>query len=37
VRVDNYIVSVDSTALFGFDAENEFISGWDVGSWGVTV
>lgn len=30
------VTSVDETPLFGFDVENEFVSGWDVGSWGVT-
>lgn len=29
------VTSVDETPLFGWDVENEFVSGWDVGSWGV--
>lgn len=37
VRVDEFITSVDNTALFGFDGENSYIAGWDVGAWGVTV
>ncbi|MBN3848613.1 DUF2612 domain-containing protein [Paraburkholderia sp. Ac-20342] len=28
--------SVNNTALFGFDVENQYVSGLDVGSWGVS-
>lgn len=37
VQIRSYtVVSVPDTALFGFDVENEYISGWDTGSWGVS-
>ena len=36
VHIDYSVTSVNNTALFGFDLENDLISGWDVGSWGVT-
>ncbi len=33
----HYIVtSVDRAPIFGFDVDNNYISGWDSGSWGVT-
>ncbi len=36
VHVTAYLVSsVSGTPLFGFDVENQYISGFDVGSWGV--
>jgi len=32
----NYVFSsVNNTPLFGFDVQNQYISGFDVGSWGV--
>ena len=34
VRVNEYIVAVDTNPLFGWDLENSYVSGWDVGSWG---
>jgi Protein of unknown function (DUF2612) len=36
VTTDYAVTSVDETPLFGWDVENEFISGWDVGAWGVS-
>lgn len=34
VRIDGYVTqSVAGKPLFGFDAENSTISGWDVGAW----
>ncbi|EMC3961613.1 hypothetical protein CF344_01780 [Pseudomonas aeruginosa] len=35
VRVDYYIVTTADAPLFGFDVTNEFISGFDQGSWGA--
>ena len=35
VRVSYYIVPVDESPLFGFDVTNQYISGFDQGSWGV--
>lgn len=35
VRIDYAITSVDGAAVFGFDIDNEFISGFDAGSWAV--
>lgn len=36
VTVDNYITpSVESAPYFGFDVENDSISGFDVGAWGI--
>jgi hypothetical protein len=29
------VVSVDNTSMFGFDVSNEYVGGFDVGSWGV--
>ena len=29
------VTSVDGAPLFGFDVQNEFVSGFDVGAWGV--
>lgn len=34
VRVDYYIVTSVDGPLFGFDVSNEYISGFDEGSWG---
>ena len=36
VAVETYVITVDQTALFGWDVDNEFVSGWDVGSWGAS-
>jgi hypothetical protein len=30
------VTSVDQSPLFGFDVQNEYVSGWDSGAWGVT-
>lgn len=35
VRVDYYIVTSVDGPLFGFDLSNEYISGFDQGSWGT--
>ncbi|MDH0287667.1 DUF2612 domain-containing protein [Pseudomonas sp. GD04087] len=35
VRVDYYIVTSTDGPLFGFDVSNEYISGFDQGSWGT--
>nr|WP_231941640.1 DUF2612 domain-containing protein [Burkholderia sp. PAMC 28687] len=32
-----YTPSVTNTPLFGFDTENFYISGFDVGSWAVSA
>ncbi|MNO26511.1 hypothetical protein D3C76_163650 [compost metagenome] len=38
VRIDAIIVtSIDDTPLFGFDANNQYVAGFDVGSWGTIV
>ncbi|QLL11692.1 DUF2612 domain-containing protein [Pseudomonas chlororaphis] len=34
VGVDYYIISTEEGPLFGFDAENQYIAGFDQGSWG---
>lgn len=34
VRVTNYIISTQEGPLFGFDAQTEYVSGFEVGSWG---
>lgn len=34
VRVDLVIVSTEDAPIFGFDVQNNFISGFDVGAWG---
>ncbi|WP_448952119.1 DUF2612 domain-containing protein [Labrys neptuniae] len=36
VQLDIEVTSIDGWAVFGFDVENEFISGFDVASWGVS-
>ncbi|KAA9370919.1 DUF2612 domain-containing protein [Ochrobactrum quorumnocens] len=35
VRVNYLVVSVNQTAMFGFDMDTELIAGFDVGSWGA--
>jgi len=38
VRVNYYIVTSESGApIFGFDVENELVSGFDVGAWGTPL
>lgn len=38
VRINIVIVtSVDGTPLFGFDMENDLVSGFDTGTWGTTL
>ena len=34
VRVDYYLISQSDGPLFGFDISNEFVAGFDEGSWG---
>jgi hypothetical protein len=31
------ITTVPGSPLFGFDVENDYVSGWDVGAWGATI
>lgn len=33
VRIDEYLFPVNTGPLFGWDLENEFVKGWDEGSW----
>jgi hypothetical protein len=33
VQVVNYLVSVDTNPAFAWDTENEYLQGWDQGSW----
>ncbi|NTG00119.1 DUF2612 domain-containing protein [Agrobacterium rhizogenes] len=35
VRLNYEVTSVDGAPVFGFDIENEYIAGFDVGAWGV--
>lgn len=37
VAVNYTETSVDGSPIFGWDVENSFVSGWDVGAWGVPV
>jgi len=38
VRVNYTIVtSVDTAPLFGFDVNNQYIAGFDIGAWGTTL
>ncbi|MCA8492547.1 DUF2612 domain-containing protein [Burkholderia arboris] len=38
VRIAYQLVSsTDPSPIFGFDMENEYVSGFDVGSWGVQI
>jgi hypothetical protein len=36
VQAIYYVTSVDGSPLFGFDVENQYVSGFDVGAWGTT-
>ncbi|MDE1158447.1 MAG: DUF2612 domain-containing protein [Neorhizobium sp.] len=36
IRINWAITSAQSAPLFGFDIENDFISGFDVGAWAIT-
>ncbi|MBR8380725.1 DUF2612 domain-containing protein [Burkholderia cenocepacia] len=31
------VTSVDETPIFGFDMDNEYVAGFDVGSWGTPI
>ncbi len=33
VRVHEYFIPVDANPVFGWDLENDFVQGWDEGSW----
>jgi uncharacterized protein DUF2612 len=33
IEIANYYVSVDTNPAFAWDSENEFLQGWDQGSW----
>lgn len=35
ITLNKEVISVDSTPLFGFDVSNEYIDGFDIGSFGV--
>jgi hypothetical protein len=35
VKVDYAVTTVDGAPLFGFDMEDDNVSGWDVGTWGA--
>lgn len=35
VRIDYYVVTSNDGPVFGFDVENEYIAGFDHGSWGT--
>lgn len=35
VRIEGYITPVDANPFFGWDADTDFLTGWDVGSWGI--
>ena len=35
IRQEIVVTSVTGTPIFGFDVQNEFIGGWDIGSFGV--
>lgn len=37
VRIKNYTITTESGPLFGFDIDNEFISGFDTGAWGTLL
>ncbi|MBH2876126.1 hypothetical protein I5L47_26800, partial [Serratia marcescens] len=37
VRIKNYTITTESGPLFGFDIDNEFISGFDKGAWGTLL
>lgn len=33
VRITEYLFTVNSGPIFAFDIENDFLDGWDIGSW----
>lgn len=35
VRINNVFVPIDDGPVFGWDLDNEFIQGWDEGSWAI--
>jgi hypothetical protein len=35
VRMNVSVTSIDGDAVFGFDVNNQYVSGWDTGAWGV--
>lgn len=37
VRIKNYTITTAPGPLFGFDIQNEFISGLDTGAWGIPL
>jgi hypothetical protein len=37
VRINEYIVSVDTNPLFAWDVSNALMAGWDTGSWGREI
>ena len=36
VTLNYAVTSIDSAPVFGFDIQNQYISGWDSGAWGVS-
>lgn len=37
VLISSYVLPVNTGPLFGWDIENTYFQGWDVGSWGMEV
>lgn len=37
VRINYYVIPTGPGAVFGFDTQNEYISGFDLGSWGQVI
>jgi hypothetical protein len=37
INADFIETSVNGSAIFGFDVGNEYVSGWDVGAWGLEL
>ncbi|CAI0925841.1 replication protein P [Serratia proteamaculans] len=37
VRIKHCTITTESGPLFGFDIDNEFISGFDKGAWGTLL
>lgn len=37
VRISSYVLPVNTGPLFGWDLENSYFQGWDVGSWGMEI
>jgi len=37
VQITEYVFPINTGPLFGFDLQNEFIQGWNDGSWGIEL